>query len=68
MDVIDRAEGLFGVPGVFDLAVGVAGIQQAPQPDAATQAAAATTANMTAVTHRANTIMSQKDLRSILCL
>ena len=28
---IGRAQGLFGVPGVFDLAVGVAGIEQAPQ-------------------------------------
>ena len=34
VDVIDRAQGLFGVPGVADLSVGIAGIEQAPQPDA----------------------------------
>ena len=34
-DVIDAAQGLFGVPGVADLAVGVACVEQAPQPDAA---------------------------------
>jgi hypothetical protein len=33
-DVIDAAEGLFGVPGVADPAVGVPGVEQAPQPDA----------------------------------
>ena len=35
VDGIDASEGLFGVPGVADLAVGVASLQQAPQPDAA---------------------------------
>ncbi len=32
-DVIDAAQGLVGVPGVADLAVGVACIEQSPQPD-----------------------------------
>jgi hypothetical protein len=31
VDVIDRADGFFGVPGHLHLAPGVAGTQQAPQ-------------------------------------
>ena len=34
-DVVDGSEGLFGVPGVSDLAVGVAGVEQASQSVAA---------------------------------